>query len=232
MAAPAMEPAPYGRRAALKRAVAPQMAEMAAVTMDAAVADDAAYASNAGVPPDAGGAADDAARLIIKNGNIDVTVEDLAAARDAVTGIVTAANGMVIRSSTNGEYNVNMAVRVPAEAFDDVRSARQGGQTAGPGFRSPGTACVHPRQRLWRRTQVLRQLRKLGTVMNEFVSTEDVTEQFVDVKARLRALELTQAQLTKLMEQVRADAPATRNAPSHSLSSVVRGRSFVRSMDV
>jgi len=82
-----------------------------------------------------------------------------------------------------------------------------------------------------RRMQVIRQLRKLGTVMNEYVSTEDVTEQFVDVKARLQALELTQAQLTKLMDQVHAEARALKLAPWHNLINFVCCFSFVHYMD-
>ncbi len=47
---------------------------------------------------------------------------------------------------------------------------------------------------------VMDQLRKLGTrVVSETSNTQDVTEQFVDVDARLHALQATQAQLLQLL---------------------------------
>ena len=75
--------------------------------------------AEAAAPPD-GGSYASVDRLVVKNGQVDVTVESLGDSRDAVNEAVKAVNGIVVRSVANGAFNVYMQLRVPADTFDQV----------------------------------------------------------------------------------------------------------------
>ena len=110
-------------------------------------------------------------RMIIRTGNMELVVVDVAAAMERITGLARSYDGFVVSSNSWQERERmmgNIAIRVTAAHFDDA----------------------------------IRALRALAVeVRSESTSGQDVTEEYVDLTARLKTLEAAEAQLLKLMEQ-------------------------------
>ena len=110
-------------------------------------------------------------RMIIRTGNMDLVVVDVAAAMERISGLARDYDGFVVASNSWQERERmmgNIAIRVTAAHFDDA----------------------------------VRALRALAVeVRSESTSGQDVTEEYVDLTARLKTLEAAEAQLLKLMEQ-------------------------------
>jgi hypothetical protein len=109
-------------------------------------------------------------RLIIKNAEIEMTVENTDTAINRSLGIVTEYGGYVVSNRTwfNQEYKyATLSIGVPAENFEEML----------------------------RRLKDL-----AVTVTNETVSGQDVTEEFVDLESRLRNLEATAARIREFLE--------------------------------
>lgn len=104
-------------------------------------------------------------RLIIKDGNMTLTVDDTETAVNQATDIAVASGGYLISQNIfddpNGFRYATMRLGVPVARFEAV----------------------------------LRSLRTLGTVTNESASGEDVTDQFVDLSSRLDNLTATRDRL-------------------------------------
>jgi hypothetical protein len=119
----------------------------------------------------AASAANDTARLIIRNGSITLTVKNVSDTVGMVTDIANAAGGYVLSSSSRyqGESLLaTLTIKVPAESFDDVMA----------------------------------KLRKLAIkVEAENSSSQDVTEEFVDLSARLKVYEATEQQLLTFLQK-------------------------------
>ncbi|MDX1520428.1 MAG: DUF4349 domain-containing protein, partial [Anaerolineae bacterium] len=110
-------------------------------------------------------------RLIIKNAELALTVEETDTAINRGLGIVTEYNGYVVSNRTwfSGEHKfATLSIGVPAENFEEML----------------------------RRLKDL-----AVSVDNETVSGQDVTDEFVDLESRLRNLEATAARIRTFMDQ-------------------------------
>ena len=112
-----------------------------------------------------------AKRLIIKNAELSLIVEDTDVAIDRSMGIVTEYNGYVVSNRTwlsREEKYATLAIGVPSENFEEM-------------LRRLKDIAV--------------------TVNDEMVSGQDVTDEYVDLESRLRNLEATANRIRTFMEQ-------------------------------
>jgi len=110
-------------------------------------------------------------RMIVRNGNMILVVEDVAVAIDQITFMAESYDGYVVSSRVwkEGERLVgSITIRVLVENFDNA----------------------------------MRSLRNLAVdVTSESASSRDVTEEYVDLSAKLDNLEATEKQLLVIMEK-------------------------------
>lgn len=142
--------------------------EMAEFEGEEAIADEDAFAAD-----DAGEAANDAPsqqsqpqqRLIIKDGNMTITVDDTETAVNQATDLAVSSGGYIISQTVfddpQGFRYATMRLGVPVDSFEVV----------------------------------MRALRNIGEVTNESASGEDVTDQFFDLSSRLDNLTATRDRL-------------------------------------
>ena len=109
-------------------------------------------------------------RMIIYTVNMDLVVEDTAAALEQIESLAANMGGFVSNSNAwkeKDQLRARITVRVPADRLD----------------------------------QALTQIRDLATdVQSESRDSDDVTEQFTDLEARLRNLRKTEEELLELLE--------------------------------
>lgn len=125
-------------------------------------------------PPVAGGAADQAvqSRLIIRTADLTIVVQDTQAQMDALAKLAEELGGFVVSSS---------ASRVGDDALQGTVTLRVDAA---------------------RFDEAMNRIRALAVeVRSESVRGEDVTAEYVDLDARLKNLEATEAQLQKILEQ-------------------------------
>ncbi len=120
----------------------------------------------------------DGKRLVIRNANLTIVVEDPAMAQNAVSRMAETMQGFVVSSNLykssgqNGQEfpEASITVRVPADklndALDQIRAL----------VKDPG-----------------------NDVRSETVSGQDVTKEYTDLQSRLRNLQDTEAQLREIM---------------------------------
>jgi type IV secretory pathway TrbD component len=129
-------------------------------------------------PKDAQWAADgdgsisvDIERKIIKTGYMTLVVKDVEQSLDEISAIAGKLGGFVVSSSKSGDEDSvrgNMAIRVPAEKYDEA----------------------------------ITELRAIAVqVPDESTDTQDVTEEYIDLTARLSSLEATEAQYLELLKK-------------------------------
>jgi len=110
-------------------------------------------------------------RMIVRNGDISLVVEDVTDARDEITQLAVRLGGWVVSSRIAGEEEEMrgwISIRVPDETFD----------------------------------QALAELRGLAVrVTSESTSTQDITEEYVDLQSRLKNAEATESQYLALLEK-------------------------------
>jgi len=110
-------------------------------------------------------------RMIVRNGNMMLVVEDVTIAIDQITWMAESYDGYVVSSRVwkEGERLIGtITIRVLVENFDDA----------------------------------MRSLRDLAVdVTSESASSRDVTEEYVDLSAKLDNLEATEKQLLVIMEK-------------------------------
>ena len=110
-------------------------------------------------------------RMIVRNGDISLVVDDVLETRDKITQMAERLGGWVVNSNIYGEEEETrgwISIRVPSDKFD----------------------------------QTLAELRGLAVrVTSESTSTEDITEQYVDLESRLRNAEATESQYLALLNQ-------------------------------
>lgn len=118
-----------------------------------------------------GDAAIPAERMIVRNGDISLVVEDVANARDEIEQLAAGLGGWVVNSNIYGEEEEMrgwISIRIPSDKFD----------------------------------QALVELRALAVrVTSESTSTQDITEEYVDLQSRLKNAEATEGQYLALLEQ-------------------------------
>ncbi len=110
-------------------------------------------------------------RMIVRNGEMSLVVEDVVAARDEVAQLALRFNGYVVSSRIWGEEEEmrgRISIRVPADKFE----------------------------------QALAELRELAVrVESESTDSRDVTEEYTDLKSRLKNAEATESQYLALLEK-------------------------------
>lgn len=110
-------------------------------------------------------------RLIIKDGNMTVTVDDTETAVNQASDVAVSLGGYIINQTVfddpNGYRFATMRLGVPVDQFETA----------------------------------LRALRDLGEVTNESASGEDVTDQFVDLNSRLDNLTATRDRLRAFLDE-------------------------------
>ena len=110
-------------------------------------------------------------RIIIREVDMDLVVEDIQVAIDRIADIAVDAGGWVVDSSRYSLHRGGVSIRVPAELLD---------------------AAIDDLRRMARKVQV------------EQTSSRDVTDEYVDLEARLRNEQVAEAALLALLE--RADS--------------------------
>ena len=110
-------------------------------------------------------------RMIVRNGDMSLVVEDVVDARDEIAQLTVRLNGYVVSSRIWGEeqdMKGYISIRVPDEKFD----------------------------------QALAELRELAVrVTSESTDSRDVTEEYVDLRSRLKNAEATESQYLALLEK-------------------------------
>lgn len=114
-------------------------------------------------------------RMIVRNGDMSLVVDDVTDARDEITQLAVRLGGWVVSSRIRGEEEEEMrgwiSIRVPDEKFD----------------------------------QALAELRALAVrVTSESTSTTDITEEYIDLQSRLKNAEATESQYLALLEKAEA----------------------------
>ena len=118
--------------------------------------------------------ADQANRLVVKNANLSIVVEEPAVTMKAINNLADELGGFVVSSNlfrTNTERGLeipqaNITIRVPAESLDQALEVIKSGA---------------------------------GQILSENVTGEDVTQEFTDLSSRLRNLERAEEQLSEIM---------------------------------
>jgi len=110
-------------------------------------------------------------RMIVRNGDMYLVVEDVSEAMEAINQLTGGLNGYVVSSSVSGEEEDMrgwIAIRVPDESFE----------------------------------QALADIRELAVrVESEGTSSQDVTEEYIDLEARLANAEATEQEFLVLLDK-------------------------------
>jgi PKD repeat protein len=110
-------------------------------------------------------------RMVIRNGNLQLVVDDITAVMTKITNLVSSYNGFIVNSNvqeSNSRLIGNISFRVPAEKFENTLAA-------------------------------LRAM--AVDVKLENTSGQDVTQEFTDLTSSLRNLEAAEQQLLKIMDK-------------------------------
>ena len=110
-------------------------------------------------------------RLIVRNGDISIAVEDITLSKNEITSLATRYGGYVVSTQVWGEgpdMRGWITIRVPDESFEAA-------MTEISGFAEE--------------------------IISESTSSRDVTEQYIDLTARLRNAEATEAQYLALLDK-------------------------------
>jgi len=114
-------------------------------------------------------------RMIVRNGEVSLVVEDVVDARDEVAQLAINFNGYVVSSRISGEeqdMRGQISIRVPDDKFE----------------------------------QVLAELRELAVrIKSESTSSRDITEEYTDLKSRLKNAEATESQYLALLEEAEVE---------------------------
>ena len=111
-----------------------------------------------------------ALRYVIRNGSIDLTVQNTRETIKSIQDLVAAADGLISYSYfyeiREGVYGANLTIRVPQERFDSMMA----------------------------------QLEPLGKAANIQTGQDDVTMQYVDLESRLNNQKAQEARLVEILE--------------------------------
>jgi hypothetical protein len=142
-------------------------------------------------------------RMIVKTGTITLEIADLQGAVQRVSAVIAGIPGAYVAASTTTYRNdptggaETRPAGVPAVAPDPAIGAVRSqsylppGQAATLSIKVPAGSFDH----------ALALLRDVGKPLTEQVSTQEVTEEYVDLTAQVRNLESTEQQYLRLMER-------------------------------
>ena len=171
-AAQAAPPAPAGDAAAASRDSSASAAAAARAASGAAATQNSASPALSTVEQSS--AAQNVDRKVIRNGQLTVEVTDMEGALAQVRSIATRGGGFVSASSTHVE-RVDNQERTVADLTLQVRSIAADG--------------------------AISDLRALGKVLSENSSSQDVSEEYVDISANLDNLRASESAILKLMDK-------------------------------
>ena len=110
-------------------------------------------------------------RMIVRNGDISLVVDDVADVREEIEDLADELDGWVVSSNIYGEQEEKrgrISIRVPSGSFD----------------------------------QAMAELREMAVrVTSESTSTQDITEEYIDLQSRLKNAQATEEQYLALLEQ-------------------------------
>ncbi len=117
-------------------------------------------------------------RMVIKNADLSIVVEDPIQKMDDITGMAEEMGGFVVNSymwqntlSSGAKVpHASITIRVPAEHLDEALDRIKAG---------------------------------VGEILSENVSGQDVTREYTDLESRLRNLEAAETQLQEIMDEAR-----------------------------
>ncbi|MFI5270109.1 MAG: DUF4349 domain-containing protein, partial [Chloroflexota bacterium] len=116
-------------------------------------------------------------RMVIKNGGLSLSVDDPETSLGQVDQLVKSEQGIIASQTVRTQDDktfVNLVIQVPPESFEETLAK-------------------------------LRELRAHGTrVLNDTVSSQDITEQYVDLDAQYRNLQATRDAYQKLLDKATA----------------------------
>ena len=144
------------------------MAEGAPMEESVAYSDDSRAVTNSSV--------ETVERLVIKNANLSVAVENPVAKMEQIMTMAEAMGGYVVSSNlwyytlANGVEvpQADVMIRVPAQRFDEALGGIKSG---------------------------------VGQVVSEGVSGQDVTQEYTDLQSRIKNLEAAETELQRIMEE-------------------------------
>jgi len=114
-------------------------------------------------------------RMIVRNGDMSLVVEDVVGARDEIAQLAVRFDGYVVSSRISGEEQDMrgwISIRVPDDKFDQALSE-------------------------------LRNL--AVRVTSESTDSRDVTEEYIDLQSRLKNAEATESQYLALLEEAKVE---------------------------
>jgi Domain of unknown function (DUF4349) len=118
-------------------------------------------------------AAENVERMIVRNGDMSLVVDDVMQTRDDIAALAETSGGYTVSShvwESRDELRGRISIRVPDENFDSIFSA----------------------------------LRDMAIkVTSETSSSQDVTEEYIDLQARLGNAEATEAQYLALLDEAK-----------------------------
>ena len=119
----------------------------------------------------------DVQRMVVKNANLNIQVDDPESTLNQVDQLVAAQQGVITTQTVRTQDQktfVNLTIQVPPDQFESMLAK-------------------------------LRDLRAHGTsVLNDTVSSQDVTDQYIDLDAQYRNLQATRDAYQKLLDKATA----------------------------
>jgi hypothetical protein len=129
-------------------------------------------------------------RMVVKSGSLSLQVTDLGEGTRRVSEVVAAIPGAYVAASSTSYRSDQPAPGTPPGAIAPPRPV-PAGQAANLTLKVPAADF----------DAAMDRLRALGTPLSEQVSTQEVTEEYVDLDAQVRSLEAVEAQYLRLLER-------------------------------
>jgi hypothetical protein len=145
-------------------------------------------------------------RMVVKNGTLSLQVSDLAAAVQRANAVIAGIPGAYVASSSTTYRADDPTAGAPKPQPAEGRTLPPGPPVSPvpPVRPTPGpvqTANLSIKVPVDAFSDALQRLRELGTPAQESVSTQEVTEEYVDLDAQVRNLEATEQQYVRLLDR-------------------------------
>jgi hypothetical protein len=142
--------------------------------------------------------------MVVKNSTLTVQVPDLADAVQRVNAVVAGVPGAYVAASTS-TFRADPTPTAVGAAPGVAGAPKPAEQVVAPPRPQPApagqSASLTLKVPVDAFGDVLARLREIGTPLVENVSTQEVTEEYVDLDAQARNLEATEQQYLRLMER-------------------------------
>jgi hypothetical protein len=144
-------------------------------------------------------------RMIVKTGTLTLQLGGAGGAGDALNGAMQRVNAVV--AAIPGAYVAasSTSYRAPSDAAGAPEPAMARPESVPPSRPLPApsglTATLTLKVPVDAFDQAMARLRDVGAPLSEQVSTQEVTEEYVDLEAQVRTLEATEQQYLRLLER-------------------------------